>query len=83
VAGAYFLLADIDGDGAGLPRRFVDDVDFCRYLMTEIGVAAIPPSAFYLDPRTAPRLVRFCFAKQDSTLAAAATRLRRLSGARP
>jgi aspartate/methionine/tyrosine aminotransferase len=69
IAGAYFLLADIAG------FSFADDVAFCRYLMTEVRVAAIPPSAFYLDPRTAPPLVRFCFAKQDSTLDAAAARL--------
>src|SRR5205814_5580778 len=44
VRGAYFLLADI----GGLP--FLDDVAFCRHLMTEVGVACIPPSAFYFDP---------------------------------
>jgi aspartate/methionine/tyrosine aminotransferase len=70
--GAYFLLADI----AALP--FPDDTAFCRHLMTEVGVAAIPPSAFYLDPRTAPMLARFCFAKRDETMRAAAERLRRL-----
>jgi aspartate/methionine/tyrosine aminotransferase len=69
VRGAYFLLAEL----GALP--FPDDAAFCRYLMTEVGVASIPPSAFYLDPRTAPRLVRFCFAKRDETMRAAATRL--------
>ena len=57
------------------PRPFPDDVAFCRHLTTEVGVAAIPPSAFYADPRTAPRLARFCFAKSDETIAAAAERL--------
>ena len=33
---------------------FPDDVAFCRYLTTEIGVAAIPPSAFYADPKRPP-----------------------------
>jgi aspartate/methionine/tyrosine aminotransferase len=69
VQGAYFLLADI----AALP--FADDTAFCRYLISEVGVAAIPPSAFYADPRTAPRLARFCFAKRDETMRAAAERL--------
>jgi aspartate/methionine/tyrosine aminotransferase len=69
VRGAYFLLADL----ADLP--FPDDTAFCRHLMTEVGVASIPPSAFYLDPRTAPRLARFCFAKRDETMHAAAARL--------
>jgi aspartate/methionine/tyrosine aminotransferase len=77
IGGAYFLLADFD---ALAGHDFADDVAFCRHLMTEIGVAAIPPSAFYLEPRDAPRLVRFCFAKQDATLDRAAERLRRLSG---
>jgi aspartate/methionine/tyrosine aminotransferase len=69
VQGTYFLLADI----AALP--FPDDTAFCRHLISEVGVAAIPPSAFYADPRTAPRLARFCFAKRDETLRAAAERL--------
>jgi aspartate/methionine/tyrosine aminotransferase len=69
VEGAYFLLADI----AALP--FPDDTAFCRHLISEVGVAAIPPSAFYADPRTAPRLARFCFAKRDETMRAAAERL--------
>jgi aspartate/methionine/tyrosine aminotransferase len=67
--GTYFLMADIAGLG------FPDDVAFCRYLMREIGVAAIPPSAFYADPSTAPLLARFCFAKRPETIAAAAERL--------
>ena len=54
---------------------FDNDVDFCRYLTTEIGVAAIPPSAFYLDPSSAPALARFCFAKRLETIDAAAERL--------
>ena len=38
----------------------------------ESGVAAVPPSAFYLDPATAPLLARFCFAKTMETIAEAA-----------
>jgi aspartate/methionine/tyrosine aminotransferase len=73
VQGAYFLLADISHLG------FSDDVAFCRHLTTEVGVAAIPPSAFYADPKDAPALARFCFAKSDATIAAAAERLARLT----
>ncbi|MGN6361560.1 MAG: aminotransferase class I/II-fold pyridoxal phosphate-dependent enzyme [Thermomicrobiales bacterium] len=69
VAGSYFLLTDIR------PFGFPDDVAFCRYLTAEIGVAAIPPSAFYADPARAPQLARFCFAKRPETIAAAAARL--------
>jgi len=48
--------------------------DFCRRLTTELGVAAIPLSAFYADGRD-QRLARFCFAKRDETLATALERL--------
>lgn len=71
--GSYFLLADISGLG------FDTDVAFCRFLTTEVGVAAIPPSAFYADPATAPLLARFCFAKRPETIAAAAERLTALA----
>ena len=70
--GAYFVLVDI----AGLP--FADDVAFCRYLTTEIGVACIPASAFYHNPADGSALVRFAFCKSPSTLEAAAQRLCRL-----
>jgi aspartate/methionine/tyrosine aminotransferase len=69
IDGAYFLLADVGALGEA------SDVAFCRRLVTEIGVAAIPTSVFYADPATAPRLARFCFAKRDETLRAAAARL--------
>ncbi len=72
IQGSYFLLADLAGTG------FHDDVSFCRYLTSEVGVAAIPPSAFYADPTRAPLLARFCFAKKFETLQAAAARLQNL-----
>lgn len=69
IGGSYFLTADVSGYG------FPDDASFCRFLATEIGVAAVPPSAFYLDPERAPLLARFCFAKRDETLEEASRRL--------
>ena len=57
---------------------FTTDVEFCRWLTSEIGVAAVPPSAFYFDAARAPLLARFCFAKRPETLAAAAQRLRQV-----
>jgi aspartate/methionine/tyrosine aminotransferase len=72
VSGAYFLMADVSDLG------FSDDVAFCRWLTADVGVAAVPPSAFYLDPTAAPLLARFCFAKRDETIALAAERLRGL-----
>jgi len=50
---------------------------FCRWLTSDIGVAAIPLSAFYEDGRN-QRLARFCFAKRDETLDSALDRLARL-----
>lgn len=70
--GTYFVLTDIT------PLGFDDDVAFCRFLTTEIGVAAIPPSAFYVNKEEGRHLARFTFCKTWETLEAAAERLRRL-----
>ena len=51
--------------------------EFCRWLTTEIGVAAIPLSALYRNGCD-QRIARLCFAKKDETLDLAITRLRRL-----
>ena len=72
--GSYFISADIAALG------YADDRAFCRFLTTDIGVAAIPTSAFYMDPGGAAPLARFCFAKQLATLEAAGERLRQLRG---
>ena len=74
VAGAYFLMSDISQLG------FETDVAFCRWLTAEIGVAAVPPSAFYLDAAGAPLLARFCFAKKAETIQLAAERLALIPG---
>ncbi|MEO8922347.1 MAG: pyridoxal phosphate-dependent aminotransferase [Caldimonas sp.] len=50
------------------------EADFCRWLTTEIGVAAIPLSAFYVDGFE-QHIARFCFAKKDETLTVALERL--------
>jgi methionine aminotransferase len=50
---------------------------FCEWLTREVGVAAIPISAFYDDARE-QGLARLCFAKQDATLERALERLARL-----
>jgi aminotransferase len=57
---------------------FPDDVAFARYLVSEIGVAAVPGSSFYSDPASARTKLRFCFAKRDETMAEADRRLDRL-----
>jgi methionine transaminase len=69
--GSYFQCVDIS-DVSDL-----GEADFCKWLTTEIGVAAIPLSAFYGDGFD-QRVVRFCFAKKDETLEAALQRLAKL-----
>ena len=51
------------------------ELSFARWLTTRHGVAAIPPSVFY-HARDEHSVLRFCFAKKDETLTAAAERLR-------
>ncbi|WP_338408621.1 methionine aminotransferase [uncultured Flavobacterium sp.] len=51
-----------------------NDLDFCKRLVVEHGVAAIPISTFYADGKDL-KLIRFCFAKDDKTLENAAKRL--------
>jgi aspartate/methionine/tyrosine aminotransferase len=70
--GAYYVMTDISGFG------FKDDVEFTRYLVKDIGVAAVPGSSFYRDPRDGARQVRFAFCKKPETLDEAARRLRKL-----
>ena len=55
----------------------LSEADFCQWLTKEVGVAAIPLSAFYADGFD-QRVVRFCFAKQEETLNLALTRLAKL-----
>ena len=66
--GSYFQCVDYSAI-SDLPEEA-----FCRWLTTEVGVAAIPLAAFYADGRE-QRLARFCFAKRDETLQQAIDRL--------
>jgi methionine aminotransferase len=69
--GTYFQLADY-GEISDK-----SDVEFANWLTQEMGVAAIPISVFYEKP-VSGRHVRFCFAKDDSTIKAACKILREL-----
>ena len=71
-AGTYFQCADYSAI-SDLP-----DTEFAEWLTREHGVATIPISVFYREPPVEQRVVRFCFAKDESTLADAAERLCRL-----
>ncbi|MGC1688207.1 MAG: aminotransferase class I/II-fold pyridoxal phosphate-dependent enzyme [Candidatus Acidiferrales bacterium] len=70
--GAYYVMTDIGAFG------FADDVAFTKYLVKEMGVAAVPGSSFYNDPRDGAKQVRFAFCKKDETLDEAGRRLRKL-----
>lgn len=70
-SGTYFLNIDIT------PLGHDDDAAFCQELVERHGVAAIPVSAFYAHD-VVRNVVRFCFAKRDSTLDSALERLARL-----
>ncbi|MBU9178086.1 pyridoxal phosphate-dependent aminotransferase [Burkholderia gladioli] len=70
-AGTYFQCVDYSAI-SDLP-----EAEFAKWLTAEIGVAAIPVSAFYHEPHESG-VVRFCFAKREDTLATALERLSRL-----
>ncbi len=73
--GSYLQCVTIDD--LAVPEKSLPEAQFCQWLTREVGVAAIPLSAFYgsgFDQRT----IRFCFAKKDATLHAALGRLARL-----
>ncbi|TWI12629.1 pyridoxal phosphate-dependent aminotransferase [Aerolutibacter ruishenii] len=72
VPGGYFQLVDYSAVSD------LDDVEFCRWLTVEKGVAAIPLSPFHAAPPKGQRLVRLCFAKNEGTLDAAIARLQAL-----
>lgn len=69
--GTYFQCVDISAVSD------LNEAEFCKWLTTEIGVAAIPLSAFYGNGFD-QKVVRFCFAKKDETLHTALERLAKL-----
>ncbi|ENO90614.1 pyridoxal phosphate-dependent aminotransferase [Thauera linaloolentis] len=66
--GTYFQLARYEAISD------LGDAAFCEYLTRDAGVAAIPVSAFFADGHD-DKVVRFCFAKNEATLAAACEKL--------
>ena len=70
--GAYYILADVSPFGAP------DDVQFCEWLVRDVGVAAVPGTSFYRDPAAGRNLIRFTFCKREETLREAARRLARV-----
>lgn len=72
--GTYFIMGDFSRVYEG------NDVEFCKHLIEHIGVAAIPPSAFFSPnhKHLAENHVRFAFCKSDATLEQAAERMVKL-----
>jgi len=73
--GTYFQCVDISG--LSVPEKNLGEAEFCKWLTSEVGVAAIPLSAFYGNGFD-QNVIRFCFAKKDETLKLALARLARL-----
>jgi len=70
--GAYYIMTDISAFG------FDDDVEFARFLVKDVGVAAVPGSSFYKTPGAGKTKLRFCFCKRDETLQEADQRMEKL-----
>ena len=72
--GTYFIMGDFSQVYEG------NDVEFCKHLIEQIGVATIPPSAFFSPnhKHLAENHVRFAFCKSDETLEQAAERMTKL-----
>lgn len=73
--GTYFQC--VNYSNLSVPEAKLNETEFCKWLTKEIGVAAIPLSAFYQE-HIESGIVRFCFAKQQETLEKAIDRLKRL-----
>jgi len=76
--GSYFVMVDWHDVAPGYVE---DDVQFAKWLITNVGVACIPPSAFYQedDKHLGKHMARFAVCKKDETLEIAAARLAKLS----
>jgi len=70
--GAYYVLTDFS------PISDLDDVEFCRWLAQDIGIATVPGSGFMRGQTRGNSVVRFAFCKKLETLHRAAEQLARL-----
>ncbi len=70
--GAYYVMCDISR------FEFPNDTEFARWLVKDAGIAVVPGSSFYVDPKQGFNKVRFAFCKKLETLRAAVKRLQSL-----
>ncbi len=64
--GAYYMITDISDVMPVIGTS--NDTDFCKKMIKNIGVAAVPGSSFFADPKKGSHLIRFCFCKKQETL---------------
>ncbi len=75
--GTYFVMVEI-GDFLALPQfKGFTDLEFCEWMIREIGVAAVPGSSFFREPVN--NLIRLHFAREDDTLEEVIRRLSRMT----
>ena len=75
--GTYFVMLDIS-DFLALPQfKGISDLEFCEWMIRNIGVAAVPGSSFFREPVN--HLIRLHFARQQSTLEEALRRLSKMA----
>jgi aspartate/methionine/tyrosine aminotransferase len=70
--GAYYIMADFRALSS------LNDIEFTRYLVKDIGIAVVPGSSFFHEFQKASRYVRFCFCKKEATLHSAGEKLKKL-----
>lgn len=75
--GTYFVMIDIQ-DFLDLPQfRGYTDMEFCEWMIQNVGVAAVPGSSFFREPVN--RYIRLHFARGEDTLKEALKRLEKLA----
>ena len=71
--GAYYIMCDIGKWG------YPNDVEFAKFMVKDVGVATVPGSSFFSDPKSGKDIIRFTFCKKEETLRAAEERLTKLA----
>lgn len=76
--GAYYIMTDA---ATLIKKHGLDNDDaFARWMIRDVGIATVPGSSFYQDPKDGKSQIRFCFCKKEETLAAAEEKLLSLVG---
>lgn len=76
--GAYYVMTDFSSVKLSRGLSVQDDTEFARWLVQEIGIAAVPGSSFYREPSFGKTKLRFSFGRKMKVLKEAAKRLKKL-----